>query len=233
MLSFMKEQQGAENPGQEEGGQVPDGVQDQAFYTVSGRENKVRNSTVFFMTLFAIGALGLWFMIHKSKARSAGGTELSEEVQIEVAITRLTGVSTQMVDRMDKIVKKFYEFSNVPQVEVNELRKNPFHMETYAAVAEAAPSLAGEEQTIAYAKKVLWQQMLVEWNELVLVSVMHSPRGSRCVIDDSLLKEGDWAGHFKVTKIQENSVALVWQPPSVDLSIMSEQSRHRTLVLSQ
>ena len=49
---------------------------------------------------------------------------------------------------MDKIVRKVYEFSDVPQVEVNELRKNPFHMETYAAVAEAAPSLAAEEQAI-------------------------------------------------------------------------------------
>lgn len=233
MLSFMKDQQGAENPGLEEGCQVPDGVQDQEYYTVSGREKKVRNSTVFFMALFAIGAFGLWFMTHKSKAQSAGATELSDEVQIEVAISRLTGVSTRMVDRMDKIVKKFYEFSDVPQVEVNELRKNPFHMETYAAVAEAAPFLTAEEQAIADAKKVLREQMLVEWNELVLVSIMHSPQGSRCVIDDSLLKEGDWAGHFKLTQIQENLVALVWQPPSVDLSIMSEQSRHQTLVLSE
>lgn len=233
MLSFMKDQQGAENPALEEGGQVPDGAQDQEYYTVSGQGKRVRNSTFICMTLFAIGVLGLWFMTHKSKARSAGATELSEEVQIEVAISRLTGVSTRMVDRMDKIVKKFYEFSDVPQVEVNDLRKNPFHMETYAAVAEAAPSRAAEEQALADAQKVLRQQMLVEWNALALVSIMHSPQGSRCVIDDSLLKEGDWAGHFKLTQILENRVALVWQPPSVDLSIMSEQSRHRTLVLSE
>ena len=233
MLPFMKDQHGGENSGPEEGGQVPDDAQDQGYYTVSGQEKKVRNSTVFFMALFAIGALGLWFMIHKSKARSAGATDLSEEVQIEVAISRLTGVSTQMVDRMDKIVKKFYEFSDVPQVEVDELRKNPFHMVTYAAVAEGDPSQSAEEKAIADARKVLNQQMQTEVNELVLVGIMHSPQGSRCVLDDSLLKEGDWAGHFKLTEIQENSVALVWQPPSTDLSVLPERSRHLTLMLSE
>lgn len=233
MLSFMKDQQDPENPDPQESGQVPDDAGDQEFYTVSGQGHKVRNSTVFLMTLFAIGGLGLWFMTHQSKTRSAGATDTSEETQIEVAITRLTGVSTQMVDRMDKIVKKFYEFSDVPQVEVNELRKNPFHMETYAAVAEVDPSLSEEEQTLAEAKRVLRQQMLAERGELVLVSIMHSPQGSRCAIDDSLLQEGDWAGHFKLTEIQENSVAVIWQPPAVDLSIMPEQSRHLTLVLSE
>ena len=68
MLPFMKDQHGEENSAPEEGGQVQDGAQDQGYYTVSGQEKKVRNSTVFFMTLFAIGALGLWFMVHKSKA---------------------------------------------------------------------------------------------------------------------------------------------------------------------
>jgi hypothetical protein len=159
---------------------------------------------------------------------------INEETQIEVAISRLTGVSTQMADRMDRIVKKFYEFSDVPQVEVAELRKNPFHMETHAAVAdEVDSSLAEEEQALAQAQKMLKKQMLSEWKELDLLSIMHSPQGSRCAIDDDLLREGDWAGHFKLTQIEESQVALLWQPPSVDLSIMSEGSRRVTLVLSE
>jgi len=37
-----------------------------------------------------------------------------------------------MAGRMDEIVKKFYEFSDVVQVKVNELVKNPFAVEGFA-----------------------------------------------------------------------------------------------------
>ena len=85
MLSFMKNQQSSGNLGQEESGPNSDAGEDQEFYTVSGRDKKARNSTAFFMALLVIGALGLWFMSHKIKSRSAGASELSEETQIEVA----------------------------------------------------------------------------------------------------------------------------------------------------
>ena len=36
-----------------------------------------------------------------------------------------------MADRMDEIVQKFYEFSDVFQVKVGELAKNPFEVEGF------------------------------------------------------------------------------------------------------
>ncbi len=143
-------------------------------------------------------------MIKKStpKAASAGSVE-TEQTLIETAINRLTGVKSKIFSRMDEIVKKFYEFSDVPQVEVNELAKNPFEIETFSANLREKP-VAEEIDT-----KNLWQQQIrYKSKSMQLLSIMQSNQGNCCMIDDRILYEGDSIKGFKVLQIGDNYVKL-------------------------
>src|SRR3972149_12141596 len=110
MLSFLKEQSGlpTQPKGQSKGkGEVNlpsentlQNEQKQEYLTVASNQKQVRQSTYLLITLFVVGLLVLLFMIKKSIPASATASELnadkSEQAQIEQAITRLTGVRSQM-----------------------------------------------------------------------------------------------------------------------------------------
>jgi len=154
--------------------------------------------------LFIIGLLCLFFMIKKStpKAASAASFE-TEDTLIETAIARLTGVKSKIFNGMDEIVKKFYEFSNVPQVKVDELSKNPFEVETFLANLRKKPG-AGEIDA-----KKLWQQQIRYKSEgMQLLSIMQSNGRNCCMIDDKILYEGDSIEGFKVLQIDDSDVKL-------------------------
>ena len=127
MLSFLRER-GLEDslpqkPSATTGRTTTDsvkGAQEQEYLTVAAQEGRVRKGTILLVVLFSAGLLCLWFMIKKSTPQTASAETVStEESQIEMAITRLIGVRSEMFSRMDEVVKKFDEFSDVQQVNVN------------------------------------------------------------------------------------------------------------------
>jgi len=218
MLSFLRDQ-GAGNlpvqksPGSGQAG--PEAAQDasgQEYFTVAARNKNLRKSTALIVILFGIGLVCLWFMIKKSKPEGASAASVgAEETKIEVAISRLTGVSSEMLSRMDQIVKKFYEFSNVPQVRVDELAKNPFEFELFLSnlrIKAVAEQTKVEEDLSA--KIILRQEQLRQQaSSLRLLSVMKSPESNCCMINDRILQEGDVIRGFKVVRIGDSSVDLV------------------------
>jgi hypothetical protein len=125
-------------------------------------------------------------------ADSKGGS--TEDAQIETAITRLTGIGAEMFNRMGEIVNKFYQFSDVQQVNVDELVKNPFELEDRdsSLVTHRLPD-AG-----------LWAQ----GHDMQLLSIMRSEQGNCCMIDDRILYEGDSIRDFKVRQIGDDTVSL-------------------------
>ena len=212
MLSFLRDQSLEDLPAQKKTstttGKAPgdgtDKPQESEYLTVATQQKRVRKSTTLLAVLFIIGLLCLWFMIKKStpKAASAGSVE-TEETLIETAINRLTGVKSKIFSRMDEIVKKFYEFSDVPQVEVNELAKNPFEIETFSANLRKKP-VAEEIDT-----KNLWQQQIrYKSKGMQLLSIMQSNQDNCCMIDDRILYEGDSIKGFKVLQIGDSYVKL-------------------------
>jgi len=214
MLSFLRDQNLEDIPAQKKtnksAGKAPvdgdgtDKAQESEYLTVATRKKRVHKSTRLLAVLFIIGLLCLWFMIKKStpKAVSAASVE-TEDTLIETAIARLTGVKSKIFNRMDEIVKKFYEFSNVPQVKVNELSKNPFEVETFLANLRKKPG-AGEIDA-----KKLWQQQIRYKSEgMQLLSIMQSNGRNCCMIDDKILYEGDSIEGFKVLQIGDSDVKL-------------------------
>jgi hypothetical protein len=146
-------------------------------------------------------------MIKKSTPKTASAADETEQTLIETAISRLTGVKSQMFDRMDEIVKKFYEFSEVPQVEVNELSKNPFELETFLANLKRQPGAEGMIDEID--AKLLWQQQVqMRSKGMQLLSIMQSSQGNCCMIDDKILYVGDKINDFTVLEIGTNFVTL-------------------------
>jgi preprotein translocase subunit SecG len=214
MLSFMREQGPGQLPAQqsENGADTPEKAeadsahkpQEQEYLTVKTQDKDVRRSTMLLAVLFGIGLLCLWFMIKKSSPKTVSAAAASnEEVQIEMAIAKLTGVRSEMFDRMDQIVQKFYEFSDVRQVKVNELAKNPFKHEIFMG------SLNGTSDTQKEDDAELRQQLLSQQaNDIQLLSIMQSGQRSCCMIDDKILYEGDSIRGFEVIRISDSFVKL-------------------------
>ena len=217
MLSFLREQSIGELLGRKPAaapnkpaGDGAEKTQEQEYITVATQNKNTRKSTMMLAVLFGIGLVCLWFMIKKSTPQTASATSAgTEEIQIESAITRLTGVKSEMFSRMDEILKKFYEFSDVMQVQVNELVKNPFALEMF--LANMRVKLAAEQKDLTIdAETVMQQQIREAAKSIQLLSIMQSERGNCCMIDSKLLYEGDSIKGFKVSQIGKNFVKLQW-----------------------
>ncbi len=203
MLSFLREQGFGDSGGQEttksSGGEPADSrdlkspesssENEQQYLTVAAQGKDVRKMTMLLAVLFVIGLLSLLFMIRRSVPQSATAASNSvEETQIEKAIKRITGVGSDMFKRMDQIVKKFYEFSDVQQVRVNELVKNPF----FLADAKKKPDSFKEP----------------EIPDMQLQAIMQTDEGYCCMIEDKILYEGDTIKGYKVVQIGDDFVKL-------------------------
>lgn len=218
MLSFQQEPSCGNVPAQKSnaatGGTPGDGPgksQDQGYLTVAEHGKRTRKSTAMLAVLFIIGLLCLWFMIQKSSPQAASAaSEQTEGAQIEAAITRLTGVKSEVFGRMDEIVRKFYEFSDVLQVEVGELVKNPFCFQLFLAGVEEETEAV--EMVPEVDVDMLWRQQIQQKaKDLELLSIMQTGRGSCCMIGSDIFYEGDSVEGFKVRQIGDSFVKLEWE----------------------
>jgi len=226
MLSFLREQNVGDSPAQKPAaadGRTPDDgterpQEQEEYLTVAAQKTQVRKSTIVLAVLFAIGALCLWFMIRKSTPETASAAATgAEETQIETAIARFTGVRSEMFSRMDEIVNRFYEFSNVPQVLVNELAKNPFELEMFLANLRAE---ADAEEGLEIDAEMLWQQQIRQKaKDMQLSSIIQSEQGTCCMINDEILYEGDPIGGFQVRQIGDSFVKLTCEDMEIVLKL--------------
>ncbi len=216
MLSFLREQGGGSSSGNQtqSGGQCPPDVSGDAgsleYLTVATTSKTLRKSTILVAVLVSVGLVCLWLMIRKSQPQAALAKQADEEQsKMEVAIGRLTGVSSEMISKADQILKKFYEFSGVYQVHVNDLAKNPFEVEVFAKdiKSEVSPQ-ANSAAEVALIKRERLKQRA---GSLSLLSVMQSGAASSCMINDKILRQGDTIEGFVITRIGGDSVVLTWR----------------------
>lgn len=225
MLSFMKEQNSAQPDDQNTNaapaapGNSVAGAGDQEFYTVSNRGRDLRKSTIMLLILFVAGLLCLLFMIKKSTPKSASAANpVAEQNQVEATIARLTGIKTEMYNKMDEIVHKFYEFSDVLQVKVNELAKNPFQLEGFATGTKPGPV---KPETIVEVDNntVRAEQIKQIAKTMKLYSIMQSDKGMCCMIDKDVLFTGDLIKDFKISEIGNDYVKLRMEEVEVVLKL--------------
>ena len=196
MLSFLKEQ--ISSASAEQNKNTVD-TEDGQYITVSATSENAKKSTMLLVGVFIVGVLVLLFMIKQSAPTEAkASAESKEQENIELAIARLTGVRSEIYGRMDEIVNKFYEFSNVKQVNVNELTKNPFSEQLFAGTAADIEDDQINPQSLA----------VQQAHEVQLLSIMQSDQGNCCMIDDKILYKGDKIKSFVIEEIGDDYVKL-------------------------
>jgi preprotein translocase subunit SecG len=170
------------------------------YFTVKTQGKKLQKSTILLAVLFVAGLLSLWFMIKKGTPQTSEAvTPDAEQAKIDVLIARLGGVRTEMSTKMDKTIKKFYEFSNTAQVPVGQLIKNPFEFDKF---------WQGLEQGNEDLHSLISNYSI---DNMQLFSIMSSGKEDArwcCMIDDKILYEGDSIRGFKVCEITEDYVKL-------------------------
>ncbi len=236
MLSFMREQgagNSSANQTQNGGQRQPNASEDSGsleYLTVATTSKTLRKSTILVAVLVSLGLVCLWFMIRKSQPQAALAKQADEEqTKMEAAISRLTGVSSEMISKADQILKKFYEFSGVYQVHVNDLAKNPFEVEAFARdiKLEVAPQADSAEEAALIQRERLKQRA----GSLRLLSVMRSGQASSCMINDSILRQGDTLEGFVITRIGGDSVELAWRGDGNPAGANSAETDDFTVVL--
>lgn len=227
-MSFMREQEPPTTSSRPAAGAAPEGLPPadaagpQEYLTVAANSKSLRRSTTLVAVLVAVGLVCLLVMIRHSQPQAASATPTGDQTKIEAAIDRLTGVRSEMTARTSEIVNKFYEFSDVVQVRVNELVKNPFEVEGFAKDLKTAGPL---DDPRAEAELFRRQRLEQQAKTLKLLSIMRSDRGDCCMINDQILRQGDVLEGFKIARIGSNSVDLLWLPagtPQTDVSATDE-----------
>ncbi|MHC4640485.1 MAG: hypothetical protein ACYS32_02495 [Planctomycetota bacterium] len=232
MLSFLRDQ-GFEDSLDSQTPQTPNGEakrqenapadnnQQQQYLTVVAQGKNVRKMTTILVVLFAIGLVGLLFMIKKSAPKTAtASSENTEENQIEKAIERLTGVGSEMFKRMDQIVNKFYEFSDVKQVGVNELTKNPFEHQIFLADLGETTDSKDDEMRAELIRK---QRLKQGTKDMQLLTICQTDQGNCCMIDSKILYEGDMIKGYKVGHISDDSVKLELEGVEIVLKLSNDE----------
>ena len=190
--------------------------QQQQYITVAARAKSAHKSTMLLAVLFGVGLLCLFFMIKKSTTRTAkAAVPNNEDKQVETAIARLTGVRSEMFDRMDEIVKKFDQFSDVQQVNVNELARNPFKHELFLGDVQEISDTKDDIDAEMMRKQQLRQQA----SAMQLLSIMQTAKGYCCMIDDKIVYEGDLIKGFVVSQIGDSFVKLAAEGTEIILKL--------------
>lgn len=182
------------------------------YLTVSGQKQKIRQSTMILVALFAIAALGVWFMAKKATPAAASAQPSQDQVQLEAALAQLNTMQNEMDTQMNSVAGRFYQFHNVDQVGVDELKKNPFQRELDYSPASGS---SNQSQQLAQIR----QEAEVISMGLELWSITATPKGVCCMLDDKVLYEGDTYKEMTVKSIADKKVTLEYKGIPIELKM--------------
>lgn len=190
---------------------------EQDYLTVATKEKDVRRSTTILGVLFIIGLICLGIMIKKSSPQAAVAKTVTdtEELRIEKYLAELMGGKNELFGKMDEIVKKFYEFSDVYQVQVGELVKNPFQLESLIGRLNAD----SDNNTKIDPDMIIREDVRQRAKDLKLYSTMESEKGVCCMVNNEILYEGEKIDDFVVKKIDKDSAILEMAGVEITLKI--------------
>jgi hypothetical protein len=205
MLDYLRENaSGAQKP--EDAGLTP--LPPGSDYIVpAAQEKTIKQGTIVLAILFVVGLAGLWYMVKKTSPNAAMA---EDDTQIASAIARVSQTKTELYKGIDDVVAKFKEFSSVKQVSVNELQKNPF---THSDFVQTNSLQDGSQNR---------DQIERSGQMLQLLSIMKSPHGNCCMINDKILYKGDTINNWKVDSITDTSVELSSDDMKVVLRMSTE-----------
>jgi preprotein translocase subunit SecG len=220
MLSYLQDGQNQEQDSAEQTQTAQDpqngGIcQQDDFLTVSGHGQKLRQSTMMLAVLFAAAAAVVWFMVKKTTPATAEASTSQDQAQLEAALAQLNTMQAEVNSQMNSVVGKFYQFNNVEQVSVDELKKNPFKREVGGSQNIDGDNFAELEL------KQLREKAQRQAAGLKLWSITSTARGKCCMVNEKLLYIGDSIAGMTVKSIDEKAATLEYNGVTVELK-MSE-----------
>ena len=200
MLSFLKDNS-------KDFSEPLDSADSQEYLTIAKHGKNLRQSTILLGILFCVGAICVWFMVKKAAPAAADAAPTAEENLIETAMAQISGMQAEVDGKVDKVVGRFYQFNEVGQVGVNDLKKNPFirdlgtlHLQT---AVEEDPA-----QSAAARSALLIEETRRKASRLQLWSIMESPKGSCCMINEKVFYKGDTVEGFLIDNITNEYVEV-------------------------
>jgi preprotein translocase subunit SecG len=212
MLSFLKEGQ-LKPLGEPElpANQAMEAGNQSDYLTVAGHGKKLKQSTTLLIILFVVGTAGVWMMIRKATPSQASAAQKTNDVaEIESAVAQLNGMQNEVNTQMKSVTNRLNHLSQVGQVGVEDLRKNPFIID---ATAETAGGTNLAQKQMA---ESLMRQKAASFE---LWSVSESPRGLSCMINDKVLYTGDQIDGFVVKEIRPTGVLVEQNGIQAELKI--------------
>lgn len=165
---------------------------DGEFLTTSVDQASVKKSTMILIAIFIVVAGSLMLMIKSATPQSATAAQATQtDNQIEIAIAKLSGIKADIFSKMDDIARKFEEASDIEQVEVSQLKKNPFGSNFLANSVRKS------------------RQSNNSGSYFQLDSIIQSDDGNFCMIDGDVYNQGDTVQSYLVKEIGKDFVRLV------------------------
>ena len=208
MLSYLKD--GNELPASSEMSGGDESANNTDYLTVSDNNQKLRRSTLILVVLFAVGGLGLWLMVKKTTPATANAQTNENQVQLETALDQLDSMQAEMDSQMNSVAGRFYQFNNVNQVGVDELKKNPFIRKQFSSESGDGGTRQSEQSR---------QEAQVIAMGMELWSITATPKGLCCMIDDKVLYQGDAYRNMTVKTIGQKTVTLEYNGIDIELKM--------------
>ena len=208
MLSYLKD--GNELPASSEMSGGDESANNTDYLTVSDNNQKLRRSTLILVVLFGVGGLGLWLMVKKTTPATANAQPSENQVQLEAALAQLDSMQAEMDSQMNSVAGRFYQFNNVNQVGVDELKKNPFIRKQFSSESGDGGTRQSEQSR---------QEAQVIAMGMELWSITATPKGLCCMIDDKVLYQGDTYRNMTVKTIGQKTVTLEYNGIDIELKM--------------
>ncbi len=217
MLSFLKEDTLEQDKEQVvdapvENALVSETAQDQDYLESSVSERPAKKTTAILAGVVIVGAAALFLMI-KQVTPASLETANKDQMAIDIALSQLSS-GESITKQIDSVVKKFYDFSNVPQVEAKWLHRNPFVLSSKLISSDSASAVENEKSNVA--KKKSHVDIADSIN---VYGVMKIDGRFCCMIDDKLFYEGDKYKNFTISKISNQSVVVTKDGKNISIKI--------------
>ncbi|HYO10843.1 MAG TPA: hypothetical protein VER17_17900 [Tepidisphaeraceae bacterium] len=186
---------------------------DAEFVATEEKKPVVTPGMLYLLLLVAVGGGGTYYMYHRQGPASAqAATAESQKAKQTIDTFLASGpggmkMMESMLKDTEKVVQQFNDYPSVTQVPLSALQTNPFKF----AKVEAAPTAAAVKVDEDLAKKKRDEERqagLKASQALNLQSIIHSGSRKACMINNTLVLEGQQVEQFTVEKITPSSVIL-------------------------
>jgi len=171
------------------------------------RSSALGGANLLLAALFAAGIGGVYLLSLRQGPAEASAQERQTEVQVDSALARLSAGSVSQA-KARTLVDAFYYQASQRQIPVEELWGNPFQ---YTPPRRPEPTTKPAETKPAHPKpgeKPTGPDPLAEARKLSLQSVLRGKDGSKAMISNNLLGEGQMIRGWTVQTIEPRKVIM-------------------------